>query len=51
LSFETSGIGCRVINQRGKETKIFFKEIVAKIVKVIAETNEVIKEKYPVLFL
>ena len=39
---------CRVITKE-ERNEDFLKEIVAKIVKVIAETNEVIKEKYPVL--
>ncbi len=39
---------CRVITKEERNLE-FLKEIVSKIVKVIAETNDTIKEKYPVL--
>ncbi|MBQ7202486.1 MAG: aspartate--ammonia ligase [Eubacterium sp.] len=39
---------CRVISKEERQVE-FLKEIVKKIVKAIVETNEVTKEKYPVL--
>ena len=39
---------CRVIGKDERNAE-FLKEIVRKIVKAIAETNEAVKEKYPVL--
>ena len=39
---------CRVITREERNVE-FLKEIVKKIVKAIVETNEVVKEKYPML--
>ena len=41
---------CRVITKEERNLD-FLKEIVKKIVKAIAETNDVVKEKYPMLSL